>query len=90
MSLKLEFEVKVVVEPDADGFHAYCPALKGLHTCGATKQEAERHAKNAVVAYLISLMKHGDPFPKGVVVRRIEPSSTMFKRRSTRLEIALA
>jgi predicted RNase H-like HicB family nuclease len=64
MSLKLEFEVKVVIEPDEGGYHAYCPALKGLHTCGASRAEARSNARDAVIAYLESLMKHGDPFPK--------------------------
>lgn len=29
----------IIVEPDGDGFHAYCPMLKGLHTAGDTEKE---------------------------------------------------
>ena len=63
------FKVEVIVEPDEDGFHAYCPALKGLHTCGDTKEEALENAKYAAIAYLQSSIKHGDPIPVGIVMR---------------------
>jgi len=66
---ELEFRVAIVIEPDGDGFHAYCPALKGLHTCGETQEEALQNAKDAATAYLRSLIKHGDPIPVGVAVQ---------------------
>ena len=65
---KVEFRLGIVVEPDEVGFHAYCPALKGLHTCGDTEDEALQNAKDAAIAYLHSLIKHGDPIPLGIVV----------------------
>jgi len=61
------YRIQVVIEPDEGGFHAYCPALKGLHTCGETEQEALQNAKDAAIAYLQSLLKHGDPIPVGVI-----------------------
>lgn len=60
------FKILIVVEPDEDNFRAYCPALKGLHTCGATEEEAVDNASDAAIAYLESLIKHGDPIPVGV------------------------
>lgn len=63
------FRIEVIVEPDDTGFHAYCPALKGLHTCGDTEEEALRNAKDAAIAYLQSSIKHGDPIPIGVVMQ---------------------
>jgi len=66
---KLEFRLAIVIEPDDDEFHAYCPALKGLHTCGETEQEALENAKDAAIAYLRSLIKHGDPIPVGVAMQ---------------------
>ena len=59
------FKIEVIVEPDEDGFHAYCPALKGLHTCGDTEKEALNNAKDAAIAYLESSIKHGDYIPAG-------------------------
>ncbi|MDO8672010.1 MAG: type II toxin-antitoxin system HicB family antitoxin [Dehalococcoidia bacterium] len=67
MNHTLKFEVEVVVEPDEDGFHACCPALKGLHVDGDTKEEALRNAQDAVLAYLDSLIKHGDAIPLGII-----------------------
>jgi predicted RNase H-like HicB family nuclease len=46
----IKFGVRIIVEPDETGFHAYCPALKGLHTCGETKEEAIQNAKDAALA----------------------------------------
>ncbi len=62
------FRVEVCVEPDNEGFYAYCPALKGLHTCGSTEEEALQNAKNAAMLYIQSLIKHGDPIPVGIAV----------------------
>ncbi len=67
-SVKLEFQLRFVVEPDEDEYHAYCPALKGLHTGGATAEEALENAKDAAVAYILSLINHGDPIPIGIRV----------------------
>lgn len=66
MGKTIGFRVNVIVEPDEIGFHAYCPALKGLHTCGDTKEEALSNVSDAVVAYLQSLIKHGEPIPIGI------------------------
>ena len=63
----ISFKICVVVEPDGDQFHAYCPALTGLHTCGDTEEEALDNARDAAIAYLHSLIKHGDPIPVGVL-----------------------
>ena len=63
------FRVKVFVEPDSVGFHAYCPALTGLHTCGDTEKEALQNARDAATAYLQSLIKHGDSIPVGIALQ---------------------
>lgn len=69
-SLKgLTFHVTVVVEPDGDDFHAYCPALKGLHVPGATIQEAVKNARVAAQLFLECLIEDGDPIPVGVQLR---------------------
>lgn len=64
---KLVFMVDICVEPDDDGYHAFSPALKGLHTWGATEAEAVENAKDAALAYLESLIKHHEPIPVGIV-----------------------
>lgn len=64
--MKLKFEI--LIEKDGDGFHAYCPALKGMHVFGATLDEAVANSQKAIEGYLESLQKHNDPIPVGCVV----------------------
>lgn len=61
----MRFELDIIIEPDGDGFHAYSPSLPGLHTCGQTEEEAIENAKNAALAYIESMIKHGEPLPIG-------------------------
>jgi len=79
---KFEFEVGIFVEPDENGFHAYCPALRGLHTCGDTEEEALSNAADAATAYLRSLIKHGDPIPVGIVATEEAKSGAFPSRRN--------
>ena len=81
---RLEFQLVFVVEPDEGDFHAFCPALKGLHTAGSTEQEALENAKNAAVAYILSLIKHGDPIPVGVMTPRSDEAASWSSSQRTR------
>ena len=81
----IEFKIEIVVEPDQGGFHAYCPALRGLHTAGDTQEEALQNARDAAIAYLESLIKHNDPIPVGIIMRKeVEGTSTLTTRHITR------
>lgn len=89
------FRIEVVVEPDDIGFHAYCPALKGLHTRGDTPEEARSNARDAAIAYLDSSIKHGDPIPVGIVLqkepsRKSKPTSSKISHHTEDLQIACA
>jgi len=64
---KVKLSVPIIIEKDGNEYHAYSPVLKGLHTCGETKEEALENAKNAISAYLFSLIKHGDPIPLRII-----------------------
>lgn len=57
--------ITIVVEPDGDGFHAYCPAFKGVHMDGPTEQVALERMTEGLSVYLDSLERHGDPLPIG-------------------------
>lgn len=61
----LRLQISVIVEPDEGGFHVFVPAFKGLHVDGATEDEALNNAAQAILVYLESLAKHGDPLPVG-------------------------
>lgn len=52
---RIIIRLEIIIEPDNGAFHAYCLALKGLHTCGDTADEAMENAVDAVTAYLQSV-----------------------------------
>jgi antitoxin HicB len=55
---------RIQIEADEDGqFVAVCPSLPGCVSPGHTGDEALANIKDAIVAYLASLEKHGDPIP---------------------------
>ena len=60
----------VILEPDGDGFHAFCPALPGCHTCGDTLEEAMRNIREAAKAYCQSLRKDGEALPQEDLIIR--------------------
>jgi predicted RNase H-like HicB family nuclease len=84
----LAIQLGVIIEPDGDSFHAYCPALKGLHSSGDTEEEALQNARDAAMAYLRSLIKHGDPLPVGCVVLAQDKLSRASHRCSIELVLA--
>lgn len=65
-----EFRLSVtfLVEPDEGRFHAFSPALPGLHADGQTEQEAAASFVAEVPPYIASILRHGDPLPIGVIV----------------------
>lgn len=69
---EVRFTFDVVVEPDDGGYHAYCPALKGLHTDGSTVEEALQNSIDAAKAYLESLITHDEPIPLSINVEVTE------------------
>ena len=87
MPPKVEVAVDVVIEPDEGGYHAYTPGLKGLHVDGATEEEALRNAREAIVIYLESLVRHGEPIPVGpdLHIRKRIPIPRKALLRSVRL-----
>ena len=62
----IKVRIELLVERDGEGFHAFCPELPGLHVGGDTEEEAKKLAVDAAIAYLASLIKHGDPIPLSV------------------------
>jgi len=61
----ITLRLRVIVEPDEDRFHAYCPAFKGLHVDGATAKEALENAGEAALIYLNSITANQEPLPIG-------------------------
>jgi antitoxin HicB len=62
-----EYRYTVLFEPSEEGGYVVtCPALPGLVTEGDTLVEARTMAEDAIVGYLESLHKDGQPIPKDI------------------------
>ena len=64
---QLKFEVPIIVESDTVGFHAYSPALKGLHMDGDTVQEALENARKTAQDFLEIMIQDGIPIPLSIL-----------------------
>jgi predicted RNase H-like HicB family nuclease len=53
-------EFRVVVEPQPNAFHAYCPTLKGCHSWGATVEEAMEYIEEALQFYVDNVGEDGE------------------------------
>jgi predicted RNase H-like HicB family nuclease len=61
----MTYSFKVIVEPDGDRWHAYCPALvaSGAATWGYTRAEALRNIQDVVRMVVDSILEHGEALP---------------------------
>jgi predicted RNase H-like HicB family nuclease len=59
------YTFKVIVEPDADRWHAYCPALQQYRaaTWGTTREEAFKHIQEVVQIVIDELREDGIHIP---------------------------
>ena len=76
------YTFNVIVEPDEDRWHAYCPALErqGAATWGCTREEALKHINEVVQLVVDSMTEHGDPMPDDTVAGAeitVEPRVTV-------------
>ena len=79
MKNKIKMRVTISIEKDENEFHAFCPTLKGMHTCGKTEKEAIKNAKDAIAGYIVSLIKHNEPIPCCEIVEKTSRFKTMDK-----------
>ncbi|MDQ3754110.1 MAG: type II toxin-antitoxin system HicB family antitoxin [Acidobacteriota bacterium] len=64
---------RVLIEPDEDGVYvAEVPALPGCISQGQTREEAVENIKEAIAAYLESLVAHGEPVPPPITEELVE------------------
>jgi predicted RNase H-like HicB family nuclease len=64
------YSFKVIIEPDEDRWHAYCPALEHLGgtTWGNTQEEALKHINEVVEMIVNELHEDGEPIPEDVKI----------------------
>lgn len=44
----MSYKINVVIEKDADGYYAYCPALEGCQTQGDILEEVQANIREAI------------------------------------------
>ncbi len=54
------YDIKIVVEPDDDGYYAHCPGLPGIFACGKTEEEALLNAKDGAISILRTKLSLGE------------------------------
>jgi predicted RNase H-like HicB family nuclease/predicted RNA binding protein YcfA (HicA-like mRNA interferase family) len=56
-------EYVIVLEREGDAWGAYAPDFPGFGVAGATQEEVEALAKEALTAHIALLREHGEPVP---------------------------
>lgn len=64
--------IAVVVEPDGDRYHAFTPALRGIHADGATEDDALREIVPLIFSHVASMTKHGEAIQLGPSPEMVE------------------
>ena len=62
---------EIIIEPDEEGFHVYCPLLKGCHTWGKDRKEAMKNIEEAVELYIEDMLEAGDPLPDEARLKQV-------------------
>jgi predicted RNase H-like HicB family nuclease len=79
------YTYRIIIEPDENKtHHAYVPALPGCHTWGESIEIARKNIKDAIDAYLRSLIADGEKIPedKGIEVLEMVSLPIMRKKKS--------
>ncbi len=74
-----EYVIEVIIEPDEDVYHAYCPALRGCHTWGHTEKEAFKYIQEAVKLHLEDMIDDGETIPGIGIIDSIDHLNLVFK-----------
>ena len=58
------YSFRIIIEPDEKNtFHGFVPSLPGCHTWGKTFEETRKNLRDAIRAYILSLIDDGEPIP---------------------------
>jgi predicted RNase H-like HicB family nuclease len=70
------YTYRIIIEPDENNtYHASVPALPGCHTWGLNLEEARKNIRDALDAYLRSLIADGENIPEDKGIEAIETIS---------------
>jgi predicted RNase H-like HicB family nuclease len=63
-----KFVLPVVIEKDKDGYFAFCPALQGCYTQGASYEEALNNIEDVIRLHIEDRLASGEPIPTAEMV----------------------
>jgi predicted RNase H-like HicB family nuclease len=59
------YSFRIIIEPDEKNtFHGFVPSLHGCHTWGKTFEETRENLRDAIKAYVLSLIEDGESIPQ--------------------------
>lgn len=59
------YTFRIIIEPDEQGtYHGYVPCLRGCHTWGETIEKTRENLRDAMSAYIASLVADGEQVPQ--------------------------
>jgi len=71
------YTYRIIIEPDENNtYHGYAPALPGCHTWGDSMDEVRANIRDAMNAYIASLVEDGEPVPEERGVEILETVTT--------------
>lgn len=83
------YTYRIIIEPDENKtYHAYVPALPGCHTWGESIEAARKNIKDAMDAYLRSLIADGERIPEDKGIEAVEMISLPILRKKKSLSYA--
>ena len=65
-----QYELRIIIEKDQDGYFAVCPVLQGCYTHGDTYEEAAANIQDAIRLHITDSLTEGEEIP--------EPSAITF------------
>ena len=86
----LKIKISVYLEKDEDNYLVYCPELKGLIADGNSEDIALKNFADAAQAYIMSIIKHGDPLPVCTTIKEKDlPAHPVIRDVEVPLDITL-
>jgi predicted RNase H-like HicB family nuclease len=57
------YKLACIIEKDDDGYHGYCPELKGCHAQGDSYEEAVANLRDVISLLIEDMVAENEPVP---------------------------
>lgn len=62
------YKLACVIEKDEDGYHGYCPELKGCHAQGDTYEEVVTNLRDVIKLLVEDMVEMEEPIPSSELI----------------------